>query len=173
MNRSLYLWQIAGFLFVSIIGTLLHFTYDLSAQNFAVALFSAVNESVCEHMKLFFFPVVFFALIEYFFWGKQNKHFWSIKLRGVVLGIVLNIVLYYLISGAFGISSLLVDVVLFYVIIAVVFLYETYMLKKPRDVKISERTALILLCVIALCFVIFTFLTPQVPLFEAAGTYGI
>ena len=104
MNRSLYLWQIAGFLFVSIIGTLLHFTYDLSAQNFAVALFSAVNESVWEHMKLFFFPVVFFALIEYFFWGKQNKHFWSIKLRGVVLGIVLNIVLYYLISGAFGIS---------------------------------------------------------------------
>ncbi|HJJ82368.1 MAG TPA: DUF6512 family protein, partial [Methanocorpusculum sp.] len=88
-------------------------------------------------------------------------------------GIVLNIVLYYIISGAFGISSLLVDVVLFYVIIAVVFLYETYMLKKPRDVKISERTALILFCVIALCFVIFTFLTPQVPLFEAAGTYGI
>ena len=173
MNRSLYLWQIAGFLFVSIIGTLLHFTYDLSTQNLAVALFSAVNESVWEHMKLFFFPVVFFALIEYFFWGKQNKHFWSIKLRGVVLGIVLNIVLYYLISGAFGISALWVDVALFYVIIAVVFLYETYMFKKQRDVKISERTALILFCVIALCFVIFTFLTPQIPLFEAAGTYGI
>ena len=173
MNRSLYLWQIAGFLFVSIIGTLLHFTYDLSTQNLAVALFSAVNESVWEHMKLFFFPVVFFALIEYFFWGKQNKHFWSIKFRGVVLGIVLNIVLYYLISGAFGISALWVDVALFYVIIAIVFLYETYMFKKPRDIKISERTALILLCVIALCFVIFTFLTPQIPLFEAAGMYGI
>ncbi len=173
MNRSLYLWQIAGFLFVSIIGTLLHFTYDISSQNLAVALFSAVNESVWEHIKLFFFPVVFFALIEYFFWGKQNRHFWSIKLRGVVLGIVLNIVLYYLISGAFGISALWVDVALFYVIIAIVFLYETYMLKKPRDVKISERTALILLCVIAASFVIFTFITPQIPLFEATGTYGI
>lgn len=173
MNRSLYLWQIAGFLFVSILGTVLHFTYDLTGEHLAMAFISAVNESVWEHMKLFFFPVVFFALVEYFFWGKQNKHFWSIKLRGAVLGIVLTIVLFYLISGAFGFTELWVDVVLFYVVIAVVFIYDTYMLKKPRDVKISERTALILLCVIALSFVIFTFLTPQIPLFEAAGTYGI
>ena len=52
MRKSISHWQIVGFLFTSIFGTFLHFLFDLSGQSVIAALFSAVNESIWEHMKL-------------------------------------------------------------------------------------------------------------------------
>ncbi len=69
MKRNIDLWQLVGFAFVSLIGTLLHFLYDLTGYKLT-ALFSAVNESTWEHMKLIFFPMLAFAVIEYFLSGE-------------------------------------------------------------------------------------------------------
>ena len=44
------------FIFISVLGVLLHFTYEWSGDNAVVGLFSAVNESTWEHLKLLFFP---------------------------------------------------------------------------------------------------------------------
>lgn len=59
--------NIYRFLFISILGTLLHFTYEWSQNNAIVGLFSAVNESTWEHLKLLFFPMLFLTLFELFF----------------------------------------------------------------------------------------------------------
>ena len=56
------------FIFISILGVLLHFTYEWSGDNPAVGLFSAVNESTWEHLKLIFFPMLLLTLIE-FLWA--------------------------------------------------------------------------------------------------------
>ena len=52
---------IAGYLFTAVFGTLSHFLYDCSGQNLFIALFAPVNESIWEHMKLSFFPVLLYA----------------------------------------------------------------------------------------------------------------
>ena len=65
MIRSISYWQVAGFLFASILGTFLHFLFDLSGQSVIAAIFSAVNESIWEHMKLIYCPMLLFALIEF------------------------------------------------------------------------------------------------------------
>ena len=39
------------FIFISVLGVLLHFTYEWSGDNAVVGLFSAVNESTWEHLK--------------------------------------------------------------------------------------------------------------------------
>ncbi len=49
-------YQIFSVIFTFILGTLLHFTYELSGGNLVVASFSAINESVWEHLKLLYFP---------------------------------------------------------------------------------------------------------------------
>ena len=54
MKQSIPSWQIGGFVFEGALGTLLHFVFDWSGGNVAAALFSAVNESIWEHMKLLF-----------------------------------------------------------------------------------------------------------------------
>ena len=63
MNKSkIKNYQIVSTIFVCILGTLLHFTYDFFGQNMIIASFSAVNESVWEHLKLLFFPMLLFYM---------------------------------------------------------------------------------------------------------------
>ena len=52
LMKALTKWQISGFIFTGVFGVLLHFLYGWTGENVLVALFSAVNESVWEHMKL-------------------------------------------------------------------------------------------------------------------------
>ena len=56
-------WQIIVTIICLILGTILHFTYEMSNYNPIVGLFSAVNESVWEHLKLLAFPMMLMALI--------------------------------------------------------------------------------------------------------------
>ena len=47
-------WQIFASIFCLILGTILHFTYEWFNYNVIVGLFSTINESVWEHLKLLF-----------------------------------------------------------------------------------------------------------------------
>lgn len=64
-------WHIAGFFWIVIVGSLLHFTYEWSGNSRIVGYFSPVNESLWEHLKLGYFSLTFFTLIE--FWVLRNK----------------------------------------------------------------------------------------------------
>ncbi len=66
-------YQIFSIVFTFILGTLLHFTYNLSGENIIVGSFSAINESVWEHLKLLYFPMLLTLIIGYFGVGKDNN----------------------------------------------------------------------------------------------------
>ncbi len=174
MKKSLSDWQFNGFVFTSVLGVLLHFLYDWTGQSVVVAPFSAVNESIWEHMKLLFFPMFVFALIESRYIGKEYKSFWCVKLIGIVLGIILIPVLYYTINGVFGTTPDWVNIVIFFVTAAISYLAETRLLKENNIACKHPGVALAVLCFIALIFVVFTFATPCIPLFQdpVTGTYG-
>ena len=61
MNR-LKRCTLIGILFLSVTGTLSHFLYQFSGNCFLAGLFSPVGESTWEHMKLLFFPMLFYSL---------------------------------------------------------------------------------------------------------------
>ncbi|MBR5155491.1 MAG: hypothetical protein IKW62_03275, partial [Clostridia bacterium] len=88
MKKSLYTWQIIGFIFTCIAGVILHFLFDWTKNSVIVAPFSAVNESIWEHMKLLFFPLLAFAFVENQYIGKKYKSFWCVKLIGIVSGTI-------------------------------------------------------------------------------------
>jgi len=103
MKRNFRLWQLMGFALSSLIGTFLHFLYDWLDKSIWVAPFSSVNESTWEHMKLVFWPMLFFAIIQSFFF-KYSKSFWCVKLRGILLGLSLIPILFYTYNGVIGSS---------------------------------------------------------------------
>lgn len=75
MYRRLNIFLIIGAVFTIITGTLLHFVYEWSGESLFVGIFSPINESVWEHLKLLFFPMSVWILIGYLFLGKiQNLH---------------------------------------------------------------------------------------------------
>ncbi len=174
MKKSLKLWQIVGFVFTGIWGVVLHFLYDWTNQSIIAAPFSAVNESIWEHMKLLFFPMFVFALIEYGFIGRDYKNFWSVKLAGTSVGLFLIPIIYYSYTGIFGVNADWFNIVIFFIAAAAAYFLETVLFKN-RTPRKSQIVAFFIMCIIALLFIVLTFVQPHLPLFQdpATGSYGI
>ena len=173
MKRSIGIWQLAGFTLTSVLGTLLHFLYEWTKSPL-VAPFSGVNESTWEHMKLLFWPMLLFAVIQSFFF-REREDFWCIKLKGITLGLILIPVIYYTYNGVIGKSPDWCNIAIFFIAAGIAYIYEAIRLKRKNTACISPRLAIILLSVIAFLFVIFTFATPKIAIFKdpITGTYGI
>lgn len=175
MKKTINFWQFIGFALTSILGTLFHFIYDWSNHSVLLAPFVATNESTWEHMKLLFFPMLIFAIVEYFYIGKEYKNFWGTKLIGISLGITSIPIIYYTYTGIFGVSADWFNIAIFFVAAIVAYATEARLLKKDYKMLISSHTSLILICILAFMFVIFTFIPPTIPLFKDPVTnqYGI
>ena len=173
MKQNIKFWQIAGFFIVSALGVLLHFLFGWT-ENAVIATFSSVNESTWEHMKLLFFPMVVFAIIENFIVGKDYQNFWCVKLKGILLGLLLIPTLFYTLGGIFGKTPDYINIAIFFVAVAIAFIYETKRFLKGTPCK-YKKLAIIVLCLIAVAFMVFTFASPQIPFFQdpISQNYGI
>ena len=95
---------IISFLFVSIIGTLFHFTYDYFNHNKVASIFSAVNESTWEHIKMGLSSALLFSIFDGFKYGKIGTYFFakSVSLLMIILIIpILFMVLNYFLNEVF------------------------------------------------------------------------
>ncbi len=174
MKQNGWLWQLGGFGAVSLGGTLLHFWYSGTKTTLS-ALFSSVNESTWEHMKLFYFPMLLFALVQYGITGKQYGTFWCVKLTGTLLGLLSIPVLFYTLGGIFGPLPDFVNIGIFFAAAAVAFIFEARRLRADAPPCRYETSAFALFCLIAVVFWVFTLLPPHIPLFSdpITGLYGL
>ena len=174
MKRTIGLWQIIGFGVVSLGGTILHFLYDWLGGATWIAPFSGVNESTWEHMKLLFWPMLAFAVVQSFFF-RDRGDFWCVKLRGILLGMVLIPVIFYTYNGAVGRSPDWFNIAIFFIAAAAVYLYEARLFEDGRVKCGSPKWAVAVLGALAVLFVVFTFLTPEIGIFRdpLTGRYGI
>ena len=174
MKRSVGLWELFGFALTSLLGTLLHFLFDLTGGSIFVAPFSGVNESTWEHMKLLFWPMLLFAIIQSFFF-RDREDFWCIKLRGILIGLGLIPVFFYTYNGVIGKSPDWINITIFFISAAISYLYEARALKSSPARCMAKRLAIFFICIIALAFVLFTFFTPTLAIFKDPLTekYGI
>lgn len=173
MKKTAY-WQMAGFVFTGVLGTLLHFLFDWTGGNIAVALLSAVNESIWEHLKLLFYPMVAFALLEYRSWGKEMDSFWCIKLIGILFGLLFIPLAYYNYTGALGIRADWVNIATFFVAAALAYWLETKLFQRGFACLLPAKAAIAVICLIGAVFAVFTFYPLHLPLFTdpLTDTYG-
>ena len=174
MKRTINLWQLMGFAVTSFLGTILHFLYEWLGEATWISPFSGVNESTWEHMKLLFWPMLLFAVVQSAFFCDQEG-FWCIKLRGILLGLILIPVIFYTYNGSIGKSPDWLNIAIFFISAAIAYLYETRLLNENKLLCKSPKWRVIVLCAIALLFVVFTFRTPELGIFRdpLTGTYGI
>ena len=155
-----------GFVFTGVLGTLLHFLYDWTGQIPVVGAFSAVNESIGEHMKLLYFPMVAFAVWEYFVLGKDHTGFWWIKLLGTTLGLILIPGIYYTYTGALGVKADWFNIAIFFIVAAVVFWAETKLLQRKSRRWSLPIIPLALLTLIGIFVIMSTYSPPNIPLYQ-------
>lgn len=167
------LWQAGGFALATLGGTILHFLYEWTGNSIFAAPFSGVNESTWEHMKLLYFPMLVFALVQSRFF-RDRKDFWCVKLLGTVLGLILIPVLFYTLNGVFGDTPDWLNIAIFYVTAATVYYTEYRLFDAGRPMRCRPGLAFGAICLIGILFILFTFVTPQLPLFQdpISGSYG-
>ncbi len=174
MKRSIGLWQLMGFAVTSLGGTILHFLYEWLGEAVWIAPFSSVNESTWEHMKLLFWPMFIFAVVQSFFF-RDREDFGYVKLRGTLLGMILIPMIFYTYNGVIGKSPDWLNIAIFFVSAAIAYIYETRLFHADKPHSRSSKLGITGLCVIALFFVVFTFETPKISIFKdpPTGIYGI
>ncbi len=174
MKKSLCFWQLTGFVLTSVLGTLLHFLFEWSNENIIMALFSAINESIWEHIKLLYFPLLIFALIECRYLKPLPQNFWCAKMIGFLVGFFTIPVLYYTYTGALGVKHDWFNILIFFITTALVFFVEYKTMKNSRGCLISPTISKIFIFTLGALFIIFTFMPPKIPLFcnSLDSTYG-
>lgn len=167
-NKKIKIFSFLGFIFTSIIGTLLHFAFEFFDGNTLVGAFTPVNESVWEHLKLLLFPVIAFSVLEYIFYGKNIKNFFPAKIWSLLIGMVLTVLIFYTYSGIIGRSLVAVDISLFYLSVAITY-FTAYQIMKRPTLLTSDNAAIIsisVLTVIIIAFIFFTFNPPMLEIFR-------
>ncbi len=173
-DRKILALEIAGTLFIIFLGTALHFTFDFSGKNPFVGSFSAVNESVWEHLKLPFWPSLLWMLIEIYPLRKAVSNFFSSKVIGTIVMIVVIPAVFYLYT-AFTEENLAVDIATFMIAVVIGQIISYRLFKKGKPSKRAEIIAIIIIALLALVFITFTFYPPHFSIFQDSnsGRYGI
>lgn len=171
MNKKLF---IIGAVFVIIVGTLWHFIYEWSGNNLYVGLIAPVNESVWEHMKLVFFPMLIFGAVEYYYLRKTAKNFFFSLFIKQIFAIIFIIAVFYIYNIYTQESILAIDISSF--VIAVIFAEFIFYKLIVKKVGIKyEQVAKLLIIILFVFFLYATVSPPHNSLFEdpISGGYGI
>jgi hypothetical protein len=164
-KRNALVIESVGTLFIITLGSAFHFTYELSGNNPIVGSFSAINESVWEHLKLAFWPALIWMLIVWYPLKNSVNNFFPSKAIGVYIMVLFIPAIFYLHTAITGESIFLIDLDSFIaaVVIGQMVSYKLYRYKLPKKSKIG---AIIAMALLAIAFVIFTFYPPQLPIFQ-------
>lgn len=162
-----------------IIGSIGHFIFEFSGRNPFVGLFTPVNESVWEHLKLAIFPILFYWLFIYLYHKNKSEFNKSNAIIAMAISVIfapLTIVaFYYTYTGAFGISLIILDIFSLFLGITIAQLSALHFYTYSRCRNICVCIALISIVLILTVTIIFTFFPPHIPLFLDGVTksYGI
>lgn len=162
--KSLKRHTVLGILFVLFAGTLAHFLYDLSDNNHMIGLFTPVNESVWEHMKLLFFPMLAYSFAMVFHAKENRSCIISASCLGILAGTFSIPVLFYAYTAILGKNTFAFDLATFVLSTAAAFFifYKSALFCRLRPYM---RLLCILTCVLFLCFMVFSYDPPGFMIF--------
>ena len=169
-KNSLLKYEIISTILIIIIGTILHFTYKWSNNNWLVGIFSAVNESTWEHLKLIYYPMLLSILFGKYYYKNQYNNYVCVKTKDMIISIIFTIVFFYTYSGIIGKNYGFINILSYVVSIIVGQIYSYKHINKYCNKKIN-----ILLLILLILFIIFTFSPPHINIFldPVNKTYGV
>jgi len=163
-------WEMLGVGFIILLGSFLHFVFDLLGRWPPAALVAAVNESVWEHLKLAFWPALLYALLEWPFFRRRVPHFWPAKAAGICIMPAIVVAGFYGYTALAGRHIFWIDISLFVIaafagqrISAALLLRDSF----APAVRIAAGALLVLMIA---AFSLGTYFPPSLPLFRESRT---
>lgn len=158
-------YTIIGIIFVIITGTFAHFLYDWTGNNPIVGLFTPINESIWEHMKLLFFPMLIYSLIMILKFHWKYPCITSALCFGILVGAFLIPLFYYTYTFILNKNVFILDIGTFIASIIIAF-WLSY--KLTLSCRLESYTSLlcIIVCLLFVCFLVFTYRPPNITIFQ-------
>jgi hypothetical protein len=177
------LWEIGCILWIAFAGSILHFAFELSEYWKPMALIAAVNESIWEHLKMYFWPGFAFALVQYTYSREYANNYWLGKLAALIVAPALIVTCYYTYIGyadAAGIEPSLGAMLGIMLVGIIAGQLTSYFIvaAEPMSER-SLRLAPLGYALVVGSFSLFTYFPPQLAPFENyacytyTGEYGI
>lgn len=173
-DNHLKKFTIYSFIVTCIIGVLLHFAYNFFGNNIIVGLFTPINESTWEHLKLLYFPMLLCMLVGLFNYkdiSKNLKLFVNSFAISIFTGMLLIVVLFYTISGIIGKNVDWINIAIYF--IAVIWAYALFFLLQTKwshcrfiNSETLFKLSVTALIICTLLFFLFTILPPKIGLFK-------
>ena len=183
MKRRLIIWEVGSFVWVTLAGSAFHFSFELSEFWTHLALVSSANESTWEHLKMYFWPGLIYALVQYTYTRDIANNYWLAKLGSLIMtpiGIVISFYGYLAITlPLYGKGFFELDLMTMVVGLTLGSITAYKIMISPKLDKPSKNTVIAGYLTLVAMFSTFTYYPPKIFLFENyfgyeyRGEYGI
>ncbi|WP_193047579.1 DUF6512 family protein [Mycolicibacterium baixiangningiae] len=176
MASHVWPWTVAALPVVVACGVLLHFTYARSGRNRVVAVFAPVNESLWEHLKMAYWPLVAYTVFELVVAAGPPSGLLAARAAGFVVTAVSMLTLSAALTATLprpGLRGQLLRDGMIFVVSVILGLLACEVLLGQLGL-VPDRIGAALLALPAAVFAVTTFAPPHTPLFEdqITGGYG-
>ncbi len=175
MKKTILKWEIIGIIVIVMLGALFHFMFELSNYWSPLGAIFPVNESVWEHLKLPYWPLIIFSLIEYGFIKERANNFVIGKIISFLISISTILIVFYSYTAILGVELLIVDILSFVIGVIIGQLVSYVILTKESLSRSYISTSWIIFIAFGILFAVFTYFPPLLPMFQdsESGLYGI
>ncbi len=163
--KQLKYFTIIGIIFVLITGSLAHFLYDWTNHNFTIGLFTPINESVWEHMKLLFFPMLIYLSVTSHKLKTNYPCISSSLCFGILLGTLLIPISFYGYTCIFKKDIFILDIGTF-ILSTIISFIAAYKFTLSCKLKPYSFLLYSLVAILFVCFVLFTLQPPDLEIFD-------
>lgn len=186
-NKKILWLELTGFIVTLLVGTAMHFGLELTGFDHRWAWLFPVNESPWEHLKLSFYPIVFWSLILYAVLSRSTtlrpsapagvRNFWFARLLGAYVAILFTVVSWSLQHRLMGRSILAIDIAMMYAgLLASALLCWRLLTGQPlRHPRLVSRCTVAGLACLLAGFSLFSYRVPTALLWKdrPCQSYGI
>ncbi len=164
---------IISFLFLAIFGSLLHFTHAWFKKGILLHIFSALNESTWEHMKLLIAPTIFIGIFQYLVLRENFTNIFNSLLILLIIELLTIPLLYEPLRILIKKVPFPITILIF--ILSILFgLTAEYLMLNKGILFLPEPVSLVLIFIIVIKFGIFSYYPPKIFIFKdpTTGRYG-
>lgn len=155
-----------AFLIIGTVGTLWHFIYEWSGGNAVIGIIAPVNESVWEHLKILFFPALFYSVIEYFLCKEEYENYIQAAVIGIFTGMLTITAFYYTYTGILGFGVTVIDILSYFLGLFVALCVKRKILRnKYFCSKTAKNLSLFSVALTAILFGVWSFYPPPLGIF--------
>lgn len=166
LNNLIHMYINNGIWFSIVLGTLLHFTYNLSGKNKIVGYFSAINESIWEHIKLSVYPILIYSIYMYINIHNYINNFFLALGMGLLVSVIIVPLLFYTYTKFTKSSIFIIDIIIFILAVVIPFRVIEVIIKMNQYPLVFNLFGLLLVIIIVISFIKFTYNPPNHKIFK-------